>query len=386
LDAARSNLRISLGFLFLATFACQMLVGVNGIAVPIYTSLMEASPVLVGLIGSAGGAVYSFMPMVSGVLCDRLGRKTFISVSLFSYGFSSLLYSIVEDPVMMIPIKILEWISIAAFWPSVESLIADSAPANLEEALKRFNISWGSAMIIGPLLGGALISELSIKAPFFFSVIVALTLGGLSIPIIKEPGRTRHVDEHSQGGSQRNVRRISSILPALVSIFLFSSTVGILVSLFPSYATSLGISPIEIGAVTFAFGAARAVTFYQATGIEAKIKKKGMFLAGALAMSLAAIITFWSRWTLLFMFSFLIFGFGAGVSYAASIASILSWRRSSRGYSAGLFESLIGVGYFIGPLLGGFLSEFAGNAPYIYVFLLSLMVLGVLLRYRNPIP
>lgn len=360
-----------------------MIVGVNGIAVPIYASLMGAPPFLVGLIGSAGGAVYSFMPMVSGVLCDKMGRKTFISAALFLYSFSSLLYSLVEDPVMMIPIKILEWISVAAFWPSVESLIADSAPANLEEALKRFNVSWGSAMVIGPLLGGALISELSIKTPFLFSTLVAFILGGLSILIVKEPGRTQHVEEHPDGGTEAQTERVGSILPALASIFLFSSTVGILVSLFPSYATSLGISPIEIGAVTFAFGAARTVTFHQATGIEARIKKRGMFLAGSLAISLAALITFWSRGTLFFMFSFLIFGFGAGISYAASIASILRWKRSSRGYSAGVFESLIGVGYFIGPLLGGFLSEFAGNAPYIYVFLLSLIVLAILLRCKN---
>ncbi|KYH40523.1 MAG: MFS transporter permease [Candidatus Bathyarchaeota archaeon B63] len=85
------------------------------------------------------------------------------------------------------------------------------------------------------------------------------------------------------------------------------------------------------------------------------------------------------------MLSFLIFGFGAGVSYAASIAYILRWKRTSRGYSAGVFESLIGVGYLIGPLLGGFLSEFAGNAPYIYVFLMSLTVLVILLRCKKPL-
>ncbi|MCD6088151.1 MFS transporter, partial [Candidatus Bathyarchaeota archaeon] len=83
-----------MSFIFLAAFAYQMIVGVVGIAVPIYANMLGASLFIVGIIGSAGGLVYSFMPLVSGILCDRIGRKLFISVSLFSYGVSCLLYSL----------------------------------------------------------------------------------------------------------------------------------------------------------------------------------------------------------------------------------------------------------------------------------------------------
>jgi len=61
-----------------------MLAGVVGIAVPIYAKLQGASHFLVGLIGAAGGSIYSFMPFVSGRLSDRLNRKAFISGSLIS--------------------------------------------------------------------------------------------------------------------------------------------------------------------------------------------------------------------------------------------------------------------------------------------------------------
>jgi len=113
-----------------------MLVGVVSITVPIYATLLGATLFLVGIIGSAGGLIYSFMPLVSGVLCDKFGRKIFISASFSSYGLSCFLYSLVEEPLMLIPIRLVEWISVAALWPAVESLIADSAPARLEDALK----------------------------------------------------------------------------------------------------------------------------------------------------------------------------------------------------------------------------------------------------------
>jgi len=352
-----------------------MIVGVVSIAVPIYARMLGASLFLVGLIGSAGGLVYSFMPLVSGILCDKIGRKFFILVSSFTYGLSCLLYSLIREPLMLIPVKILEWISVAAFWPAVESLIADSALEGLEDALKKFNISWGSAMVLGPLLGGILINGLSIEAPFVFSMLTLFLFGALSILIVREPERALDDDWSLRDSPEINNEYDGTIITVLATIFLFSSIGGILMSLFPSYAMDLGISVFEIGLIVFVFGAARAVAFYYATRIETWIKKTGMFLVGSSTLGLASLITFYSNNTLSFLICFLIFGVGAGISYAASITSILKWQSSSRGYAAGVFESLIGVGYFIGPLIGGFLSNFAGNIPYIYCFLLSLAVL-----------
>ena len=375
--------RFSLSFIFLAAFAYQMIVGVVGIAVPIYANMLGASLFIVGIIGSAGGLVYSFMPLVSGILCDRIGRKLFISVSLFSYGVSCLLYSLVQEPLMFIPIKILEWISVATFWPAVESLIADSATEELEDALKKFNISWGSAMVVGPLMGGILIDELSVMAPFFFSMLISFFFGMLSIIVVREPRKPLSAERDSRGKLKMNGEYDGSIVVALVTIFLFSSIVSILMSLFPSYARDLGISASEIGVIAFTFGATRVVTFYQAPRIEARIKKTGMLLIGSLVLGFASLATFYSGNTLSFLMCFLLFGFGTGISYAVSIALVLKWRKSSTGYAAGVFESLIGTGYFLGPLIGGFLSKFASNLPYIYGFFLSLIVFLIQLWYRR---
>jgi len=375
--------KFSLSFIFLAAFAYQMIVGVVGIAVPIYANMLGASLFIVGIIGSAGGLVYSFMPLVSGILCDRIGRKLFISVSLFSYGVSCLLYSLVQEPLMLIPIKILEWISVATFWPAVESLIADSATEELEDALKKFNISWGSAMVVGPLMGGILIDELSVMAPFFFSMLISFFFGMLSIIVVREPRKPLDAEKDSRGKLKMNGERDGSIVVALVTIFLFSSIVSILMSLFPSYARDLGISASEIGVIAFTFGATRVVTFYQAPRIEARIKKTGMLLVGSLILGFASLATFYSGNTLSFLMCFLFFGFGTGISYAVSIALVLKWRKSSTGYAAGVFESLIGTGYFLGPLIGGFLSKFASNLPYIYGFFLSLIVFLIQLWYRR---
>lgn len=374
---------ISLWFLFVLAFVCQMLSGATGIAVPIYAKLQGASQFLVGLIGAVGGLVYSFMPFVSGKLCDRLNRKAFISSSLISYGLSCLLYGHTKEPFLLVFVKALEWSSIAAFWPAMEALIADSGDHQLEETLKRFNVSWGMAVVIGPLLGGALISIWSAKAPFYLSLVVSWFFGLLSLVVVAEPSR-RHATRTDETIESRDATENQGpILIVLSSIFLFSSIVGIILSLFPSHAVDLEISPFEIGLITFIFGVSRVVTFYQANRIEARLGKLRMFLLGTAVLAIGSLLTFYSSSVLLFMFCFLIFGFGAGVSYAASISYILRRWRSSRGYAAGVFESLIGLGYFAGPLMGGMVSEYAPNAPYLYGLVLSLLVFFIQLSLRG---
>jgi len=174
-------------------------------------------------------------------------------------------------------------------------------------------------------------------------------------------------------------------MPAILSVILLSSIVGIILCLFPSYATDLRISPFEIGFITLVFGASRTITFYQAGKISARLGEVGMFLLGSLTLGFASFLTSKSSDMPMFALCFLVFGFGAGVSYAASILFILGRWSSSRGYAAGVFESLLGLGYFSGPLIGGILSEYAPDAAYIYGLALSLAVFLIQLMLRSKV-
>jgi MFS family permease len=99
-----------------------------------------------------------------------------------------------------------------------------------------------------------------------------------------------------------------------------------------------------------------------------------MFLLGTSFIGAASLLTAYSYNFPLYVLCFAIFGFGTGMSYAASIALVLGRWESSRGRAAGVFESMIGFGYFIGPLIGGVLSGFSDIAPYYFGFVLSVAV------------
>ena len=364
----------------------QMLVGIVGISVPIYAAGMGASPLLLGVIGATGGLIYSFMPFVSGSLSDRFRRKIFISTSTLFYGLSCILYALAENPSMFIPIKALEWVSVALFWPSTEALLTEAGGSELKGILRKFNLSWGSAMIVGPMIGGSLISALGagIRAPFLLSSVISFTLSFLSIVMVWEPSINKGA--YGNGISKRSLSKIKNnanlIFMSVVSILLFASVGGIVISLFPAYAAELGIPAYEIGLIMLVNGLFRLAAFFGAYKIERRIGKAYVFLAGSLTLSLASALIVVSSTTPAFSISLSLLGFGTGILYAASIEVILKSWSSAKGYAAGIFESLIGAGYFLGPLVGGFVAEYFQSAPYILCSFISLAVSLLQTLYR----
>ncbi|MEM2889145.1 MAG: MFS transporter [Candidatus Bathyarchaeia archaeon] len=365
------------------SFVCQMIVGAVSITVPIFAESLKASTLMIGAIGSAGGLVYSFLPFIAGAFCDKMKRKLFVSASLALYSLACLLYFFSEDVSTLVFAKVLEWSSVAIFWPAVEALLADTGETKLEETLRKFNLSWGSAMIIGPVIGGSLITAFSIKTPFILALLLSTIFCILSLFIIVEPAKTNNQDTQVNLNYEKASNERYPLISGLLSIFLFSSVNGIILSLFPAYATKLAISAFNIGWIVFAFGAARVLIFSQTNKVDAKIGKKGMLMIGTLLLGAASLITVFSNTFPQYVICFALYGSGTGFAYAASIALVLGRWETTRGHAAGIFESIIGFGYFAGPLIGGALSTFSDVAPYYFGFTLSLAVLFIQLFFRT---
>lgn len=360
-----------------------MIVGAVSITVPIFAESLKASTLMIGAIGSAGGLVYSFLPFIAGAFCDKMKRKLFVSASLALYSLACLLYFFSEDVSTLVFAKVLEWSSVAIFWPAVEALLADTGETKLEETLRKFNLSWGSAMIIGPVIGGSLITAFSIKTPFILALLLSTIFCILSLFIIVEPAKTNNQDTQVNLNYEKASNERYPLISGLLSIFLFSSVNGIILSLFPAYATKLAISAFNIGWIVFAFGAARVLIFSQTNKVDAKIGKKGMLMIGTLLLGAASLITVFSNTFPQYVICFALYGSGTGFAYAASIALVLGRWETTRGHAAGIFESIIGFGYFAGPLIGGALSTFSDVAPYYFGFTLSLAVLFIQLFFRT---
>jgi MFS family permease len=364
--------------LFVYAFLNQMCLSVTLISLPILAYAMEASPLLIGLIGTGGGITYAVMTRIFGSILERFSRKKLFFVAELVQAFSMLICFASENPYELIFARFVLAGGCALFWPLIESCIADlSEPSRLGRDLMRFNVSWSLAAIVGPQLGGFLITWFFTKAPFLLSLVVLSFVSTLLLL----PGIDAHVNGSSKMSKLINNHKLvpkkeSSKFSPLTYVFLFGFNTAILSGIFPAYATQLGVSADLIGFMFLLSSLTQTLMFFSADKLQPKVGEQVILLTSAFLFFGSLTTIGMSPLEISFFWGFALFGIAQGMAYSMAMLLILK-ENGSRRRAAALFESTLGVGFTIGPLAGGVLYQLGGGYPYLFGAVFSLSTAAV---------
>jgi MFS family permease len=371
--------------LFLYAFLNQLCLSVTLIALPILAHSMEASPFLIGLIGAGGGISYAAMTRIFTRTFEEFSRtKLFLGAELVQ-AVSMLMCFVSENPYELILARFVLAAGSALFWPLIESYIADlSEPRRLGRDLMRFNVSWSVAAIVGPQLGGFLITWFFTKTVFLLSFFLLIFVSILLLLPRTDSSVTKSAQIFNMHNDQTLVlTKESSKIAPLLYVFLFGFNTAILSGLFPAYATQLGISADLIGFMFLLSSFTQTLMFFSADKLQPKVGERVLlsvssllFFGALLIISMSASVT-----PLFFFCGFALFGVAQGMTYSTAMILILK-ENYSRRRAAALFESTLGVGFTIGPLVGGILYQIGGEYPYLLSALYSLSIAVVSTRAK----
>ncbi len=369
-----SKSHASLIVLYVSAFLTQMSLSVAFITTPILAYMMEASPFLIGLIGASTGATYAAMTRVFGSISDRFSRKKLLFTSEVVQALSMVVCFLSQDPYQLIFSRLIFAFGAALFWPLVIAYIGDLVEADqLGPALAGYNVSWSSATVIGPQLGGLLIVWFSIRTSFLVAfAVLSFTSTLLFLGTKARIDKSRHVIHPTE--SEELVREDSNVFP-LIHAFLVAFTAATLSAIFPAYATQLDVSADQIGLMFLLSGLTQTLTVLLANRLQSTLGEGIMLLSSSFLLICSLTMIGLILQVQLFFVGFAIFGLGQGMAYSTAIFSVLKGSGSRRGEAAGVFESTLGVGFFIGPLVGGILYQLGGSYPYFFGAVLSLWIM-----------
>src|SRR4051812_21010469 len=116
------------------------------------------------------------LPM--GLLADRFGRRRLLLLGATVFGLASIVAAFANSPAMLIVCRGLIGVGAAMLAPSTLSLIRSMfrAPQQLAVALGIWTASFALGGILGPIVGGLLIEEVSWRAIFAVTPPVMLVL------------------------------------------------------------------------------------------------------------------------------------------------------------------------------------------------------------------
>jgi len=355
--------------LITSSFFGDLVITMMTFTLPLYSLILGFSPFEIGAIGGTSALVYSIFPHFMGKLITKINTIYLISFSFFLSSLSTFTYSITSYFFFILLARALEGLAWAILWPSLEFLIP-SVYKDPKEALRYYNIAWSLGALMGPILGGLITTYFTIKVNFYLCSLSSLILSFLGF-LFRD--KRKEIQNSIKVGS---FKYIKGSLKLLYVPFTYSFTLAMILTLFPPYASKLGLNPLEIGIMIFLVGLMRTFAFLLSSKILRKFDSNKVLNYSGIIVILSPLILIFPFKGLFYLF-FSILGFLVGTIYSISIIKLVGEApKEIRGSMAGIFEGTLGLGFFTGPLLGGLVAEL----DYRYSFLIPTFFLPILLK------
>lgn len=145
---------------------------------------------------------------------------------------------------------------------------------------------------------------------------------------------------------------------------------GLVDPILPAIATQLKASPSEVTLLFTSYNAIMAVAMLVTGAISSRLGIKNTLIIGMVIIAIFSTLKGLSNnvWTIIGLRSG--WGLGNALFVATALTAIVTLSKTSTAKAVILYEAAIGLGFAIGPLLGGLLGNISWKYPFIGVGLL----------------
>jgi MFS family permease len=329
----------------------------------LFAKSLNSTDAIIGLIAAISplaGIIFSF-PV--GVLADKLGKKKLLIVSSLVFLTAPLLYLIITDAWMLIPIRFFHGIATAILGPIASAIICDEYPDTKGEKLGLYSSVTLIGRTLAPLLGGGLITYFAFLNNIWNYKIVYLTAFFLSIPIfifalfIKKDGNTSSVKKVSINDFFKALKYFlteKKLLGTSIIEMAIYFTFGAFETYLPIFLKIKNIPVYQIGIIFSIQVLSLALTKPLFGKLSDKIDRRFQIILGIIILGLSLVlIPLFSNIYIIISIS-IVFGLGMSLSTVATstyVADVANKEKLSS--SIGALSSIMDIGHSSGPFIVG---------------------------------
>jgi len=349
--------------------------GLHGPILPIFAkNVVGATYSELGLIGLANFVPYMFIPLFVGILLDRINNAYILAVGAAINSASIYLLSIAQSVPEIMGFRIMTGIAHAFFWPPCEAIISnESTEKNRVKNISWFTMFFVMGFMIGPLIGTAFLENMEITYRILFQIAAFILAAAVITALLASRKKIKKQHERFSFSSIKDMKKF----PEVITLLIFcTSAFGIILTIFPAFLNDKGMSATDILYLYFAFGISRVISLALA-GKFAK-KTSQTLIAATLAVSIGLAISVVADSIIMFGIALVLMGFGFSIFFPLTLEIILSkTKKGISGKIIGAYETIFGLGWAVGPTIGGPITQSFGNeTPYI-IFSIIFSIIGV---------
>ena len=347
--------------------------GLHGPILPIFAkNVIGATYSELGLIGLANFVPYMFIPLFVGILLDRINNAYLLAIGAAINSASIYLLSIAQSVPELLGFRIMTGVAHAFFWPPCESIISnESTEKNRVKNISWFTMFFVMGFMIGPLLGTAFLENMDITYRILFQIAAFILAAAIITALLASRKRVKVHHERFSFSAIKDMKKF----PEVITLLIFcTSSFGIILTIFPAYLNDKGMDATDVLYLFFAFGISRVISLALA-GKFAK-KTSQTLIAATLAVSTGLAISVVADSIITFGIALVLMGFGFSIFFPLTLEIILSkTKKGISGKIIGAYETIFGLGWAVGPTIGGPITQsFGDETPYI---IFSIIGIGI---------
>ena len=358
--------------------------GLHGPILPVFAkNIIGATYSDLGLIGLTNFIPYMFIPLFVGILLDRINNAYLLALGAAINSASVYLLSIAQSVPEIMGFRIMTGVAHAFFWPPCESIISnESSEKNRVKHISWFTMFFVIGFMVGPLLGSLLLEGLDITYRILFQIAAFILAAAIITSILSS---RKKVKNHHGRFSFSSIKEMKKFPEVIVLLIFCTSSFGIILTIYPAFLNDNGMSDTDILLLYFVFGVSRVASLALA-GKFAK-KTSQTLIAGTIAVSMGLAISVAADSIITFGIALVLMGFGFSIFFPLTLEIILSkTQKKISGKIIGAYETVFGMGWAIGPTIGGPITQSFGNeAPYVVFCVLGVSVTLFAIKFRKKL-
>lgn len=361
---------------YVSIFVGSLGLGMYTYFIPIFALRFGATFLDLGYIGTVTSLTYAVVPILVGHLADRVNRLHLYAFALLLNFFGTILLGFSRSVSDIILIRAFGGLGIAFYWPITETLVLDhTSKERRVREMGLYSVTWGSAFLIGPSLGGFVIQE----AGFFTLFIISsgLIMATLLQAVLAFRPYPRPPTTHANSALQ-SFNLMRKLWPWYVLAICYGMIFNIIATIFPGYASSVGINAVLIGSLFTVFGIARVSSYAISERYLRFGERRALMIASSfIGISCLGIALYPSFAT--FLLGIAVLGGSFAIVFPLTISLISRhFPDQQAGVAVGSYETSTGIGDVIGPVFAGAVAA-ALNVQLSFVTLTLIAVLMVIM-------
>lgn len=349
----------------------------------------EATAAPFAIILALGSAGLMLGNLLGGFAADAVGRKKVIFASFIFLAVGFAIFSAASSVYWLFLASFVEMLASGLSGPAFRALVADyTSQRSRGTAYGVYNLSWITAQIPAPFLGGVIAKFWTLRTPYLVALSFAIIVFILSYLVV-EPAQTTETKESVNDDNGTSHTETAKSFMGVIAIFGLMNLLnglanGIMTPSISMYVRfRLSADPVELGLISsLGFGVVTALIQIPGGKLADKVGRKPL----ALISFLGAPGVFGLAFTRSILQFILVLGATCAIgnlSGPAFSAWLMDLSHSSkRARTSGIMGTLFNFGMTAGPVLGSLMWNYSkpnatlpfGAAALIFIATLPLVV------------